>query len=89
MLQPSVQLLMRAATEKRGDAVVPGPGGFLRDAANWWVWLQASQERMAGYELSKQDEKSMWQQLVVACQDRLDGYLQEVTHTLHGRMKDR
>ena len=44
---------------------------------------------MAGYELSTQDEKSMWQQLVVACQDRLDGYLQEVTHTLHGRMKDR
>ena len=27
-LQTSVQLLMRAASEARGDAVVQGPGGF-------------------------------------------------------------
>ena len=51
--------------------------------------LQASQEKLAGYELSKGEDKSMWQLLVKACQERLDGYLQEVSHTLHGRMKDR
>ncbi|KAK9839889.1 hypothetical protein WJX74_009244 [Apatococcus lobatus] len=90
------------ARKSLGD-VLSGPALALLDAAPQDLWPrldslcsravssvhQASQEKLTGYELSKAEEKRMWQQLVAACQERLDGYLQEVTHTLHGRMKDR